>query len=204
MRTPPASARRASAKQRAKRAARQERSAIRTGAGADAGEPPPAGVTGRNTHTLGRTRDRSPDSAARAPMAVTSARAVKRTGARTFPAGIPAFIRATGAGVDAGDKAYLRRKPGRRLRKFASQVQRVSVRLDDVNGPRGGVDQRCRIKVTLRDQPSVMVERLEPSLHAAMDRSLSIVGTAVRRALQQRRAILHKPGREGHRVRAIG
>lgn len=193
MRTPPASARRASAAQRSKRKARQAKSSVRSRSQGDGGEPPPVIVTGRNTPALGRARLRTPDSAARAPMAAAMARAAKRAGAHGAPAEIPAFIRATGSDTDAQDKEYLRRKLGRRLGKFASDVQRVSVRLDDINGPRGGVDRQCRIKVTLRGLPSVLVESREPSMQAAMDRALTMTGSAVRRALQQRRTILRKP-----------
>jgi hypothetical protein len=37
-----------------------------------------------------------------------------------------------------------------KLGKSATSIERVSVRLTDVNGPRGGVDQRCRIKVVIQ------------------------------------------------------
>lgn len=161
-------------------------------------------MTARNTPTLGRARVRKPDSVARAPMSAATTRAVKRVGARGSPAEIPAFIRATGLDPDADDKAYLRRKLGRRLGKFASDVQRVSVRLDDINGQRGGVDRQCRIKVALRGLPSVMVESRESSMQAAMDRALAAMGNAVRRALQQRRAILRKPGGGRFQVPATG
>lgn len=203
MRTPPASARRASAKQRTKRAARQAKSSAGSRSSSDTSEPPPASVTGRNTATLGRARIRKADSTTRAPLVAATARATKRAGQGGAPTEIPAFIRGAGPGIDAEDKAYLRRKLGRRLGKFAPDVQRVSVRLDDINGPRGGVDWQCRIKVTLRGLPSVMVESREPSMQAAMDRALAKAGNSVRRALEQRRVISRRPG-DGRHALVIG
>jgi hypothetical protein len=100
---------------------------------------------------------------------------------------IPAYIRAGEGDLRADDRTYIRRKLGRRLGKFASSIERVSVRTQDVNGPRGGVDRVCRIKVVLSGLPSVVFESRDASLHAAVDRALAGVEMAVRRAVQRRR-----------------
>jgi hypothetical protein len=57
----------------------------------------------------------------------------------------------------------------------------------DVNGPRGGVDQVCRIKVVMRGQPSVIFESRDSSLNAAVDVALAGVQRAVRRTTARRR-----------------
>ncbi len=126
-----------------------------------------AKITGRITPSLGRERARRPDSAKRAPL--------------------PAHIHSAGSMLDAADRDYLRRKLGRRLGKFGRVIERTSVRVEDVNGPRGGVDKRCKIKVVLSGLPSVVVEERHHSLQAAMDRSLARVERAVRQAAQRRR-----------------
>jgi hypothetical protein len=61
------------------------------------------------------------------------------------------------------------------------------VRVKDVNGPRGGVDQLCRIKVVLDGLPSVVVENRDASPGAAIDAALSGAEKAVRRTLLRRR-----------------
>jgi len=103
-----------------------------------------------------------------------------------LPEAIPAYIRATAAGIDDADKDYLRRKLGRRLGKFGRAVQRVSVRLEDLNGPKGGIDQRCQIKVTLTGLPSVIIESASTSMQGAMDDALARVERAVKQAIQRR------------------
>ena len=50
----------------------------------------------------------------------------------------------------------------RRLRfalgRFDGRIGRVTVRISDVNGPRGGIDKRCRIEVSLIPRGVVRVE----------------------------------------------
>lgn len=135
----------------------------------------PHKITGRNTPSLGRTRMRKPDSPGRAPM--------------------PAYIRSVDVPLDEADRAYIRRKLGRKLGKFADAVERMSVRIEDVNGPRGGHDKRCRIKITLRGMASVVVEEQHSALQAAIDGALRRAGSTVTRQLQRRRVRAH--GRSG-------
>jgi ribosome-associated translation inhibitor RaiA len=97
--------------------------------------------------------------------------------------------------LDREDRAYIRRKLGMKLGKFASSIERVSVRVEDVNGPRGGVDHACRVKVVLSDLPSVVVEERDASQAAAIDGALAGVERTVRRALQRRRVKSTKPRR---------
>lgn len=160
---------------------------------AQVGATQKSGVTGRNTPALGRTRVRKADSPKRAPLSAPTAGTLARTAQRGSPATTPAFIHSPGVPLDADDRAYLRRKLGRRLGKFVPNVQRVSVRFKDTNGPRGGVDKYCRIKVTLRDLPAVVVEAKAPSTQAAMDRALKKLGPAVTRPLQQRVTRVRRP-----------
>jgi putative sigma-54 modulation protein len=61
------------------------------------------------------------------------------------------------------------------------------VRTKDVNGPRGGTDRVCRIKVVLSGLPSVVFESRDSSLAAAVDGALAGVERAVRRTLRRRR-----------------
>jgi len=137
--------------------------------------------TRRQAGSSAVVRRRSPDgSVGRVP------KASKRQGSTEVPQ-IPAHIRAAQGELGSSDRDYIRRKLGIKLGKFASSIERVSVRTEDVNGPRGGVDQLCRIKVVLRGLPSVVFESRDASLNAAVDGALSGVERTVRRTLQRRR-----------------
>jgi ribosome-associated translation inhibitor RaiA len=91
-----------------------------------------------------------------------------------------------GSVLDEVHRKYLRRKLQRMLDKFGSAIERMSVRLEDVNGPRGGIDKRCQVKIVLKGLPSVYVDERDSSVQAAMDRALARVNRAVRQALQRR------------------
>jgi hypothetical protein len=98
--------------------------------------------------------------------------------------------------LDADDHTYIRRKLGARLAKFARSIDRVSIRLSDLNGPRGGVDQVCCVKVLLAGLPSVVVIRRDATPRAALDAALHAIEHAVHGIVGRRRM---KPLRAGSR-----
>jgi len=127
-----------------------------------------------------------PDSLKRFPFPATLPK-FSKVEPRSAVIPIPAHIRAAERDLGAEDRAHIRGKLGRALGKFAGDIVRVSVRTEDANGPRGGVDRVCRIKVVLIGLPSVVFEKRDPTLNAAVDGALSGVEQAVRRVLQRRR-----------------
>lgn len=57
-------------------------------------------------------------------------------------------------------RAELERRIRFALGRFQNRIRAVTVRLTDANGPRGGVDQECRISVDAGDRsPIVILER---------------------------------------------
>ena len=98
----------------------------------------------------------------------------------------PIHIRGVDVSVTPDDRDYLRRKLRARLERFGTRVERASVRIEDVNGPRGGADHRCRTKVVLSGMPSVTVEEERPVLRAAVDGALGRIAAAVRRGVGRR------------------
>jgi len=96
----------------------------------------------------------------------------------------------------------MRRHTERRLRfalgRFGTRLDRVTVRLFDVNGPRGGTDKWCRISVGLPATATVVVEDGDSDLYAAIDRAAERVGRMVGRRVQRRRTLaIDRRGRRG-------
>jgi ribosome-associated translation inhibitor RaiA len=99
----------------------------------------------------------------------------------------PPHVRAIGVDLTEDDATYIRGKLRTRLDKFARSIRWTSVRVTDLNGPRGGVDQACSITVALKGLPSVIVTRRHASGHAAIDEALHAIEQAVRAILGRRR-----------------
>jgi ribosome hibernation promoting factor len=88
------------------------------------------------------------------------------------------------------------------LRRFANRIDRVSVWLADVNGPRGGVDKRCRVAVRLRSMGSAVVAKTASDASVAVSRAAGLVGWAVSRKIareQERRPDRCERGRNADR-----
>ena len=123
----------------------------------------------------------------RAPLPASVPRPVKRASGRTEALRTPAHVRVFGVELNEKDRALIRRKLGAKLGKFAASIERVTVRMTDANGPRGGVDHVCNVKVVLSGLPSVVVERQDASPHVAVDLTLRATEQAVRRSVDRRR-----------------
>lgn len=121
----------------------------------------------------------------RAVLPPSVSRPLKRSAGRASP--VPAHVRVTGVALTHDDHDEIRRKLGLRLGKFAWSIERVTVRARDANGPRGGVDQECTVKVVMSGLPSVVVRRRDAALHIALDEALHAVEQAVRRSVRRRR-----------------
>lgn len=73
------------------------------------------------------------------------------------------------------------------LDKVERQVNDITVRLEDVNGPKGGVDMRCHATIHLRPGDYVIVEETEEDLFAAISVAADRAKDVVTRKIEKRR-----------------
>jgi len=73
------------------------------------------------------------------------------------------------------------------LGRFATRIQRVTVRLEDENGPRGGLDLACRVAVKLKPEGELHVLDRDEEERAVTDRALDRAARAVARYLERQR-----------------
>ena len=80
-------------------------------------------------------------------------------------------IQARGFVLTDGLRDHVERRLQFALSWIGDEVRTIRVALFDVNGPRGGNDQRCRIEIPMRGLAEVIVEDGEADLYVAIDRA---------------------------------
>jgi putative sigma-54 modulation protein len=95
-------------------------------------------------------------------------------------------VRVAARGIQlSGDfNDYIRRRVHFSLGRFAARIRSLSIRLADVNGPRGGVDKCCDIRVDVGLRQHVIVRERQASLHAAVAFAMERAERAVQRQLK--------------------
>ena len=90
---------------------------------------------------------------------------------------------------------YAKRRLHFAMSKCSDQINRVVIRLSDINGPRGGADKRCHVQVVMTGMPDVVVEDTEVNLYDAIDRAIDRTSRTVGRKIDRQLTRLrqHKP-----------
>ena len=94
-------------------------------------------------------------------------------------------IQARGFKLTEGLREYVERRLSFVFSSTRRSVRRISVRLSDENGPRGGDDMRCRMQVSLAAASSVVIEDTETNLYVAIDRAADRIGRVVARRIER-------------------
>ena len=98
--------------------------------------------------------------------------------------------------------AALREHTERRLRfaltRSGDRITRVSVRVGDTNGPRGGVDKFCRMRVAVDRTAPVVIEEVGADLYVVIDRAAERAGRNVAKCVVR----AQESARAGSRWRA--
>jgi ribosomal subunit interface protein len=95
-------------------------------------------------------------------------------------------IRSEGFRTTAALHAFTRERLDFALDRFRGLVAKVRVRLSDDNGPRGGIDKRCRFEVRLRGAPAVLIDERSDDLYTAIARAAQRVERQVARLASAR------------------
>ncbi len=90
--------------------------------------------------------------------------------------------------VDSRARETITRRVEAALRRLASRVKVVEIRVEDLNGPgKGGVDKRCRVEVQLDDGSVHVGEGQSPRPLDAVDEASGRVSGALKRHLDRGR-----------------
>ncbi len=88
--------------------------------------------------------------------------------------------------LDSETRARLEKRIDSILSRFSDRVRSVQVRLEDENGPKGGVDHRCQIEAHLTYGPTMIVEARDVDAPTALDRAARRLLRKIRRDLERR------------------
>jgi putative sigma-54 modulation protein len=95
-------------------------------------------------------------------------------------------VRERGIAISAPLRTYIERRLTFALGRFSSRIEKVLVRLQDVNGPKGGVDQQCQVAVVLHPCVTVVFEARDSdvflSIAQAADKAASYIVRHFKRA----------------------
>ncbi len=91
--------------------------------------------------------------------------------------------------------AQLREVAERRVRfvtrRLAWLVPRARIQMEDVNGPRGGVDKRCQVELNTNGKGTVVITSIARDWRTALDSALSRAARAILRSWQRGREPAH-------------
>jgi putative sigma-54 modulation protein len=96
-------------------------------------------------------------------------------------------LRSSNLPISEALREHVSRRIDFAVRRFASRIDRIVVRLVDVNGPRGGPDKRCRIIARLSPAGSVIVEATDADVYVAASQAAIRLDERVARALATRK-----------------
>jgi ribosomal subunit interface protein len=92
----------------------------------------------------------------------------------------------------------LRHHAERRLRLALTccndHIQRIVMRLSDINGPRGGEDKHCHLQVVLAGLPDVVIEDTETDLYVAINRATDRAGRTLMRRINRQHTLQKQGG----------
>jgi len=74
------------------------------------------------------------------------------------------------------------------LSTFNEYILKVIVRLSDINGPKGGIDQHCHLQVVLIGMPDVVIEDTEENLYVAVVSAAQRANQAVVRKIKRHKS----------------
>jgi hypothetical protein len=81
------------------------------------------------------------------------------------------------------------------MRRLSWMLPRVRVQLNDINGPRGGVDKQCRLELNTDRAGTVVITSLARDWRSALDGALMRAARTLLRLLRRGRSQQQRPGR---------
>jgi putative sigma-54 modulation protein len=83
-------------------------------------------------------------------------------------------------------REHIQRRLNFALQRFAPHIRTLHVQVRDLNGPRGGVDKSCQLKIFFISGATRVLEERAPSAYLAIDSLVDKAATSIARRLQRK------------------
>lgn len=90
-------------------------------------------------------------------------------------------------------RRYVRNKIQSSIEARTDAIQRIDVRLSDINGPHGGIDKRCHIHLVIPQQAAIVIKDTQENLYIAIDRAIARAREVLDRKLSRKRQLTQNP-----------
>jgi ribosome-associated translation inhibitor RaiA len=94
-------------------------------------------------------------------------------------------LRIRGASADKALVDHIRKRAALALGRFSPRIGSVLVRLEDLNGPKGGIDKRCSIELT-GTFGQQLAEVRDQDFTTAVDRGFAVIQRSLTRLMKRR------------------
>ncbi|MEP7344549.1 MAG: HPF/RaiA family ribosome-associated protein [Gemmatimonadaceae bacterium] len=112
-------------------------------------------------------------------------KAEKRGVGRTTTSETPLHVRARGVELDDATREYFHERVGFKLGKFALNLTRIGIGVENVAGPKGAPAFAVRFKVILPGAREVVITTTDAGVRPAFDSAVDVTERAVRRLLER-------------------
>lgn len=84
--------------------------------------------------------------------------------------------------------SFIKQQAGKSMRACADRVERLIIRLKDINGPKGGQDKECCVEVKLANHAPIVVSKRSSDAYSSIRKALGRASRTTLRRLGKRRA----------------
>lgn len=88
-------------------------------------------------------------------------------------------------------REYAARRLDFALDRLQHNIRAVTLRISDKNGPKGGIDKRCLIKLSVPGLPDIVVTETADNANVAIDRAIHRAAYTAHRLLARAKSFSH-------------
>ena len=96
-------------------------------------------------------------------------------------------IQTQGFGLTPSLEKFTRSRVKKALGKCADNIERVVVRLKDINGPKGGPDKHCSVEIIISRSPILIISNVSSDMYHSIQHTTKKAARTALRHLDRRR-----------------